>query len=325
MYILTGAAGFIGSVVLEKLNAAGIDDVLIIDNLASTEKWKNLLGKNYEDYIQKDDFLRVIEEDILPSEIKAVIHLGACSSTTEQNAEYIMQNNYIYSKILCHWALTRNVRFIYASSAATYGDGTLGFSDDLSSANDLRPLNAYGYSKHAFDLWLIKNNLVNSVAGLKFFNVYGPNEYHKEGMHSVVLTAYKQIIEKGSVNLFKSYLDKYADGEQKRDFIYVKDCADVILWLLENENANGIFNLGTGKARSWNDLVNATFSAMDIPSKINYIEMPEKLQKQYQYFTEAKIDKLREAGYEKEITSLEDGVADYVRNYLMKEGAERFC
>lgn len=324
MYILTGGAGFIGSVVLRKLNEAGINDILVVDNLGTSQKWKNLLGKNYEDYIQKEDFLRLVEEDALPEDIEAIIHLGACSSTTEQNAEYVMQNNYLYSKVLCHWAISNDVRFIYASSAATYGDGNLGFSDDLEEAKKLRPLNVYGYSKHAFDLWLIKNNLQNSVIGLKFFNVYGPNEFHKIGMHSVVLKAYQQILEKGSVELFKSYQREYKDGEQKRDFIYVKDCADVILWLLENKQVNGIFNLGTGHARSWNDLARATFSALEKEAMIHYIEMPEQLQKQYQYFTEARMEKLPAAGYPNKFTSLEDGVRDYVCNYLSKAGADAF-
>ena len=226
-----------------------------------------------------------------------------------------MQNNYGYTKALCSYALKNNIRFIYASSAATYGDGNLGF-DDKSSLDSLEPLNVYGYSKHAFDMWAHKNNLLNSIVGLKFFNVFGPNEYHKTGMHSVVLKAYNDICEKGSVGLFKSYKDEYADGEQKRDFIYVKDCAAVILWLLENPKVNGLYNLGTGNARSWNDLVNAVFSALNKESNIEYIDMPEQLQKQYQYFTEAKMDKLREVGYTKEITSLEDAVKDYVVNYL---------
>lgn len=316
MIILTGGAGFIGSAFLSKLNQAGHKDIIVVDNLGKTEKWKNLVGKTYTDYVHKEQFLELILEDSLPEVPSAIVHMGACSSTTEENAEYMMFNNYYYSKVLAEYALENNVRFIYASSAAVYGDGNLGFSDSEELSAQLKPLNVYGYSKLAFDNWAIENNLTDKIAGLRFFNVYGPNEYHKGDMSSVIFKAVKQISETGRLKLFKSYNPEYSDGGQVRDFVYVKDCVEVLYWLLENESANGIFNLGSGKSRSWNDLGNAVFSAMDKESNIEYIEMPETLREKYQYFTEADITKLEETGCPIEQTSLESGVKDYVCNYL---------
>jgi ADP-L-glycero-D-manno-heptose 6-epimerase len=245
--------------------------------------------------------------------------MGACSSTTERDADYLWNNNYLYTKTLAEWSLQRGIRFIYASSAATYGDGTQGFSDDHSKINILKPINMYGYSKQLFDLWALKNHVENKIAGIKFFNVFGPNEYHKADMTSVIFKAFHQIKETGKVRLFKSYLPKYPDGGQLRDFVYVKDCLNVMWWLFNNPAANGIFNLGTGKARTWNDLIKAVFAAMGIKTNIEYIEMPESLRNQYQYFTEAQMSKLKKAaGCPVVFSPLEDSVRDYVVNYLQK-------
>ncbi len=318
MYILTGGAGFIGSVFLGRLNDQGIDDVLIVDDLGKSEKWKNLVGTRFADYLHKSDFLRMLEENRMPSGVKAVIHLGACSSTTETDAEYVIQNNFRFSCKLAEWAKNNSARLIYASSAATYGDGRQGFSDDLKSIPTLRPLNVYGYSKHAFDEWMIRRGYLSNAVGLKFFNVFGPNEYHKGSMTSVVYKAFYEIRESGVVRLFRSNSPDFADGEQKRDFISVKDCADVLWWLVENRNVNGIFNLGTGTARSWNDLATAIFQALELKTAIEYKDMPVSMQKKYQNFTQAEMSKLTAAGYSKPFTKLEDAVRDYVKNHLEK-------
>jgi len=316
MYILTGGAGFIGSALLSYLNSKGRSEILVVDNLASSEKWRNLRGKKFSDYVHKTEFLKRVENGVMPEKVDAIIHLGACSSTTEMNAEYMMANNYRYSRTLAEWALSKNIRFIYASSAATYGDGARGFSDEDRECEKLRPLNVYGFSKHLFDLWALETKATKKIAGIKFFNVYGPNEYHKGDMMSVICKAHEQILGTGKLKLFKSYRPDYQDGEQKRDFVYVKDCSEVIDWLLSNPTVSGIFNLGTGQARSWNDLAGAVFAAVEKKRNIEYIEMNEELRSRYQYFTEAQMGKLRAAGYTKPFTSLEDGVADYVKNYL---------
>lgn len=318
MIIVTGGAGFIGSVFVWKLNSEGIDDILIVDNLGKSDKWKNLVGKKFVDYVHKDEFLKNLKDGDGYYDVKAIIHLGACSATTETDADYLMQNNYHYSMELARWAITKNIRFIYASSAATYGDGSKGFIDDENVTPDLKPLNIYGYSKQLFDLWAIRNKVLDKMAGIKFFNVFGPNEYHKENMVSVVFTAFHQIMQKGKVKLFKSHINEYKHGEQKRDFIYVKDCVDVLWWLMQNNKVNGLFNLGTGKARTWNDLARAIFSAMGIDPKIEYIDIPETIRGQYQYFTEAKMGKLKNAGCPVDFMSLEDAVHDYVLGYLLK-------
>jgi ADP-L-glycero-D-manno-heptose 6-epimerase len=318
MIVVTGGAGFIGSAFVWRLNQEGIDDIVIVDSLGTDDKWKNLVNRRFTDYIHKDDFLRMICDDAVPFEVSAVVHMGACSSTTERDADYLWKNNFLYTKTLAEWALKHGVRFIYASSAATYGDGTKGFSDDHGTINEFKPINMYGYSKQLFDLWALKNHVENKIAGIKFFNVFGPNEYHKADMTSVIFKAFHQIKETGKVCLFKSYQPKYPDGGQLRDFVYVKDCIDVMWWLFNNPAANGIFNLGTGKARTWNDLIKAVFVAMGIKTNIEYIEMPESLRNQYQYFTEAKMDKLKAAGCPVAFSSLEDSVRDYVVNYLQK-------
>ncbi len=317
-YLVTGGAGFIGSNVVKALNDRGIENIVIVDNLASSEKWQNLVNLKYENYMNKADFIKIfMAGKVTPNDIEAIIHLGACSSTTEKDADYLFENNFRNTNTLARWATDNNIRFIYASSAATYGDGSKGFNDI--SIDGLRPLNMYGYSKQLFDLEAKKSGMISKIAGLKFFNVYGPNEYHKESMMSVVNKSYYQVKETGEISLFKSYKDGYGDGEQKRDFIYIKDVVSVIMWLLENPTVNGIFNVGTGQARSWVDLAKAVFKAMGVKENIKFIDMPKVLQGKYQYFTEAKMEKLRGFGYTQEFTSLEDGVDDYINNYLVKD------
>ena len=316
MIIVTGGAGFIGSAIIAALNKRHIYDILVVDELGTDQKWKNLRNLSFADYIEKDDFLEMVIEDKLNSPLEAVFHLGACSDTTETNASYLIKNNYEYSKLLARWATADNIRFIYASSAATYGEAEAGFSDNQENIDILKPLNIYGYSKHLFDLWASRAGLLKNIAGLKYFNVFGPNEYHKADMRSFVAKAFEQIKATGKVRLFKSYKPEYADGEQLRDFIYVKDAVEMTLFFYDNPQIGGLFNIGTGKARSWNDLVKAVFTAMDKKPDIEYIEMHESLRSQYQYFTEADMTSLRKSGYNKESTSLEDAVKDYVQNYL---------
>jgi len=318
MIIVTGGAGFIGSALIAALNKRQITDILVVDELGTDQKWKNLLNLSFTDYVEKDDFLEMVIEDKLDSSIDAVFHLGACSDTTETNASYLIKNNYEYSKLLAQWATDADIRFIYASSAATYGDGSAGFSDDQEKIEILRPLNMYGYSKHLFDLWARRTGLLKKIVGLKYFNVFGPNEYHKGDMRSFVIKAFEQITSTGKVRLFKSYKSEYADGEQSRDFIYVKDAVDMTLFFYENPQINGLFNIGSGKARTWNDLVKAVFAAMERKPNIEYIEMPEPIRNQYQYYTCADITNLRKAGYSKKTTSLEEAITDYVQNYLQK-------
>jgi ADP-L-glycero-D-manno-heptose 6-epimerase len=243
--------------------------------------------------------------------------MGACSSTTERDADFLMENNFHYTCRLADWAIEHGVRFIYASSAATYGDGAQGFSDNDETSPLLRPINMYGYSKQLFDLKVLRERIADRVAGIKFFNVFGPNEYHKDDMTSVIFKAFHQIRETGMVRLFKSYKPEYPDGGQKRDFVYVKDCVDVLWWLLNHKEANGIFNLGTGKARTWNDLIRAVFAALGLPPQIEYIEMPEAIRGQYQYFTEAKMEKLCAAGCLTAFRPLEEATADYVQGHLL--------
>lgn len=318
LIILTGGAGFIGSCFLAKLNQEGEKNIIVVDHLDSALKKKNLKEKTYKDYFDKKDFIKVLKEGKIPAAIKAVFHIGACSSTLETDANYLQQNNFEYSKILAEWALSSNVAYYYASSAATYGDGSLGYSDEDSAALKLKPLNLYGQSKQDFDLWVINNNLSNKIVGFKYFNVFGPNEYHKEEMRSLVVKAYEQIKKDGKIRLFKSYKPEYKDGEQKRDFIYIKDVINLMYNFYQNGRVKGIFNVGAGRARTWNDLAKAIFSALGMKPKIEYIEMPEQIKDKYQYFTEADLSKLMKTGVNYAITSLENSVADYVRNYLEK-------
>ncbi len=312
--IVTGGAGFIGSNVVEALNQRGEDRILIVDHIREGIKWKNLIGLKFLDYIDKNEFLELLEKSYF-KEVSAIIHLGACSDTTVKNFHYLYQTNYLYSKKLALFSLENGIVFIYASSAATYGDGSLGFSDKEDLIPKLKPLNPYGFSKQLFDLWLYHNNLLNKVVGLKYFNVFGEREFHKGDMRSVVLKAYEQIKKDGKVRLFKSYHPDYKDGEQLRDFIYVKDAVEITLFFLENPQIKGIFNVGTGKARSFKDLVLAVFSALNIPPNIEFIEMPESIRNQYQYFTQADVTKLKKVGYNKPIHDLETAVKSYV-NWL---------
>jgi ADP-L-glycero-D-manno-heptose 6-epimerase len=319
MILVTGGAGFIGSAIVAELNARGIEDILVVDILGKDQRWKNLRNLSYADYMEAEDFSEMVSDADLQIDLDAVIHMGACSDTTETDCSYLVRNNYEFSKLLAGWALELNARFIYASSAATYGDGEKGFDDDEDALGTLKPLNMYGYSKHMFDLWCKRQGLLDRFVGIKYFNVFGPNEYHKAGMRSFVLKAFEQINETGGVKLFKSHRPDYTDGGQPRDFIYVKDAVDMTLFFLENPNVSGIFNVGTGNARNWDDLAKAIFAAMEMETNIEYIDMPEPLRDKYQYFTQATIDKLRAAGYDKNTTTLEESVTDYIQNYLMTE------
>lgn len=314
MIIVTGGAGFIGSNIVAKLNEKGIRDIIVVDNLRSSEKWKNLRGKHFDDFIHKTLFLDKLQ---YLKNVKTIIHMGACSSTTEKDADYLIENNYLFSKSLLHWSLKNDVRFIYASSAATYGSGEFGYLDSDENSMRLKPLNMYGFSKQLFDEYVIHHKLQNKVVGLKFFNVFGPNEYHKEDMRSMVKKAYEQILDVGYVKLFKSYKKDVADGMQMRDFIYVKDVVDVILWFMDNDKS-GIYNLGSGKASTWIELINAVFKALKKETDIKFVDMPENLKGKYQYYTEADMQKLRKIGYKKEFTPLDKAVYDYVNGYLEK-------
>lgn len=314
--LVTGGAGFIGSALVWALNKRGIEDIFIVDHLGTGEKWKNLKGLRYADYCEKGDFLPCLEKGLLADlRFDAIFHLGACSSTTETDSSYLIKNNFEFSKALALYAETHKSRFIYASSAATYGDGENGFLDNVSEIEVLNPLNMYGYSKQMFDIWLKRKGLLDRMVGLKFFNVFGPNEYHKGSMRSFILKSFEQIKATGQVHLFKSYRPDYKDGEQLRDFIYVKDAVEMALHFLDKK-IGGLFNIATGSARSWNDLVRATFNAMNVPPKISYVEMPDSIRNQYQYYTMGDISKLRLTGYDKPTWTLEQAIDDYVKNYL---------
>lgn len=315
--IVTGAAGFIGRNVVAELNRRGERDLILVDELGTGEKWKNLVGLHYEDIVSPAEFLGLIEDGAYAG-TRSLIHLGACSATTERDADFLLRNNYQYTRVLCNWSLEHEVRFVYASSAATYGDGAQGYSDDDRITPMLRPLNMYGYSKQMFDLWALEHELFQNIVGLKYFNVFGPYEEHKDDMRSVVSKSYGQIREGGAVRLFRSYRPEYADGEQKRDFIYVKDAVDVTLHfaLQEPDAPGGLLNCGTGQARTWLDLTRAVFAAMGQPERIEFIDMPESLRDRYQYFTEADTAKLRRGGYRARFTPLEDAVREYVQGYL---------
>lgn len=316
-YIVTGGAGLIGSSLIWLLNQKGISDILVVDHLGTSEKWKNLRALSYVDYMEKESFMELVLSGELPSDVEAIVHLGACSSTTEKDATYLVHNNFEYTKILAEYAVEKGIKFLYASSAATYGGGEHGYKDDESRIEELRPLNMYGYSKQMFDLWAKREGLLSKITGVKFTNVYGPNELHKGEMRSVVCRAYEQIRDTGKVKLFKSCRSDYLDGEQKRDFIYVKDAVNMTLFLLEN-NVKGLYNIGSGRAETWNALASAVFKAMGKEVNIEYIDMPEHLKGKYQYYTCAEIDKIRNAGYKEEVTSLNDAIADYI-SYISRE------
>ena len=314
--ILTGGVGFIGSVFLWKLNKKGLKNIIVVDHLDETDKWRNLLNKHILDYIDKDDFIKLVKRGRI-HDPGYVVHMGACSSTTLDDEAYFKKNNYEYSKRLAKWAIEKGAPFMYASSAATYGDGSMGFSDSDMVSPGLKPLNLYGQSKQFFDTWVLKNRLQNRLTGIKFFNVFGPNEYHKGEMMSVICKKFNDVKEKGKITLFKSYKKGFKHGEQKRDFIYVKDAVDAMYYLFKNPKITGIFNLGTGKARTWNDIARSMFKALGKRTRIKYIEMPRSLRSRYQYFTEARMDKLKAAGYKSKFHSLEETVKDYT-SYLKK-------
>ncbi|MEJ2543512.1 MAG: ADP-glyceromanno-heptose 6-epimerase [Calditrichaceae bacterium] len=316
MIVVTGSAGFIGSCIVSRLNRDGENDVIVVDVLRKNDKWKNLRNLNFYDYLDRSQLLDYLNSH---SNIEAIIHMGACSATTETDTNYLMENNYRYTLNLAEYCVKKKIRFIYASSAATYGDGTLGYNDDEAELRKLQPMNMYGYSKHAFDLKAQREGWLNEIVGLKFFNIYGPNEYHKGDMVSVIYKAVNQIKERGYVNLFKSHRSDYKNGEQKRDFVYVMDAVDMVMFFLKNKNKSGIFNVGTGKARTFKDLVSSTFEAMGLKTNIKYIDMPMEIRDRYQYFTEAKMDKIQTAGYNISPHSLENGIKDYVQNYLLKD------
>ena len=319
MWIVTGGAGLIGSAVVWQWNKNGIEDILIVDHLGTSEKWKNLRALRYNDYMEKEQFIAKLEAgDFNNCKIDGIMHLGACSSTTELDATYLVHNNFQYTCKLAEFAVWNNIRMIYASSCATYGDGSLGYCDDESNIEALRPLNMYGYSKQMFDLYAKKRGWLGKLAGCKFSNVYGPNEYHKAGMRSVVLRAFEQITADGKMQLFKSYKPEYADGEQMRDFLYVKDAVKM-LWHLAcvRPDACGLFNVGSGRAETWNSMVTYAFEALNTPENVEYIEMPEHLKGKYQYYTCAEMDKMRSIGYTDEVMSLHDAVHDYLVNYCL--------
>lgn len=318
--IVTGGAGFIGSSLIWALNQRGIENILIVDLLRKDEKWKNLVALKYEDYLEAEDFQELLA--LNPSQfqdVSVIFHLGACSATTEKDASYLVRNNFEWTKQLVQWALSKEIRFVYASSAATYGDGSMGMDDHLENLNSLRPLNMYGYSKHMFDLYAQKHEILNKLVGIKYFNVYGPNENHKADMRSLVNKAYDQIVETGKVKLFKSYKKEYKHGEQMRDFLYVKDAVEMTIHLAESEFAGGIYNLGSGEANTWVTLATSIFKALDKEPNIEFIDMPEDLKGKYQYYTKASIDKLRSAGFDQSITPLPEAVKDYVQNYLVPD------
>lgn len=314
--VVTGGAGFIGSCVVRELNNMGREDIIIVDNISSTDKWLNMRNKKYIEYIHKSKFLERLQK---LENVEAIIHMGAQSSTTERDFDYLWENNFEYTKALWNYCAEKQISFIYASSAATYGDGSQGF-DDKMDIDKLLPLNGYGYSKQLFDLWVKHQAKIfpAQYAGLKFFNVYGPNEYFKGSMASMVFHGFNQIKQNGSIRLFKSCNPNYKDGEQLRDFVYVKDVCSVIIWLLNHKDINGLFNVGTGKAQSFRELAEATFHALNLEPNIEYIEMPEHLREKYQYYTKAEMTKLQDLGYDKEFMNLEQGAKDYVLNYLDK-------
>lgn len=309
--LVTGGAGLIGSQILSDLNEAGNENLLVVDHLGTSEKWKNLQRVFFQDYWEKDQFTRrLVKTDPLWDSIGEIYHLGACSATTEKDASYLMENNFQFTQSLASLAVDKKIPMLYASSAATYGEGEFGY-DDKAPIQKLKPLNMYGYSKHLFDLVAEKKGWASSLVGIKYFNVFGFGEAHKGDMRSLVLKGYEQIRSTGKLKLFKSYRPEYADGEQKRDFLYVKDASRVSIYLL-SERKFGLYNLGRGVAESWNQLANALFQAMGLPANIEYIDMPDDLKGKYQYYTCADMDKTLGTGYKGGFTSLDVAIQEYV-------------
>ncbi|MEQ1748580.1 MAG: ADP-glyceromanno-heptose 6-epimerase [Prosthecobacter sp.] len=316
--LVTGGAGFIGSALVWELNRRGYENIIVSDRLCSDEKWKNLVPLRFHDYIDGSDLeqrVRTSPESL--GKFDVIFHLGACSATTEKDADYLMRNNYEFTKILAEWALTKSTRFVYASSAATYGDGALGMDDQMSDLHRLRPLNMYGYSKHLFDLHATRTGMIRRIVGMKYFNVYGPNEDHKADMRSVVHKAYGQILQTGKVQLFKSHRPDFKDGEQMRDFLYVKDAIQMTIHLASEPLVSGLYNLGSGQAHTWVQLAQAIFAALGQQPNIEFVEMPEHLKSKYQYYTCADIAKLLQSGYQQPLFALADAVRDYVQGYLV--------
>ena len=326
MIIVTGGAGFIGSNIVAELEAQGYKDIVVVDWLGTEDKWKNIAKRELAAIVAPENMFEYINKN--KEQIEAIIHMGAISATTEKDVDLIIRSNFELSWKLWEFCRDNNKQFIYASSAATYGDGSLGFVDrsDLEYLNQLRPLNPYGWSKVLFDRKvsrevLEKRGTPKQYAGLKFFNVYGPNEYHKGGQKSVVAHIFPDVKIGNEVKLFKSYNSKYKDGEQLRDFVWVGDCVSVVMWLLKNPNVSGLFNVGTGQARTFYDLAKATWTAMGKEPTIGFKEMPETLRDKYQYYTQADLSNLRAKGYNKPMTPLEEGIRQYVQNFLNKEDA----
>lgn len=319
--LVTGGAGFIGSALIWALNQRGHSNILVTDLLGTDEKWRNLAPLKFADYVEADVFRATLQRDPRAfGRCSCVFHLGACSATTERNAAYLIDNNYAVTKELAGWALASEARFIYASSAATYGDGSQGMDDRDDNLSRLRPLNMYGYSKHLFDLHAQREGWLSRIVGVKYFNVFGPNEDHKGDMRSLVNKAYQQILDSGRVQLFKSHRPDFRDGEQKRDFLYVKDAVEMTLHFADHpagSGAGGLFNLGSGEANTWLTLTGAIFAALARPPQIEFIAMPEALRGKYQYFTQADIGRLRESGYTRPMTALTEAVRDYVQHYLV--------
>jgi ADP-L-glycero-D-manno-heptose 6-epimerase len=314
--VVTGAAGFIGSCMVGYLNEKGFENLVLVDEFDDGEKEGNLLHKKFLVRVEREHFFEWLGRE--KPVVAFVFHLGARTDTTEFDYAIHQRLNVEYSQQVWNYCTINNVPLVYASSAATYGSGELGYKDDHAIIEQLKPLNPYGVSKNEFDKWVLhQEDHPPFWAGLKFFNVYGPNEYHKARMASVIFHSFNQVKQNGSVKLFRSHKEGFADGEQLRDFIYVKDVVAVCYWLMQQQPASAIYNLGTGRARTFNDLVNATFAGMGLPPVINYIDMPEDIRDKYQYFTEAAMDKLHKAGYAEKFYSLEEGVNDYVKNYLL--------
>ena len=319
--LVTGGAGFIGSALVWALNEHGVERIVIADRLGTDEKWRNLVPLKFEDYIDADDLMPRLHSATLGA-FDLVLHMGACSATTERDASFLMRNNYEFTKNLAYWCRDHAVRFVYASSAATYGDGAAGMSDGDESTHALsrfRPLNAYGYSKQLFDQHAARSGLLSRIVGLKYFNVFGPNEAHKDDMRSLVHKAFGQIQSTGRVQLFRSHRTDYKDGEQKRDFLYIKDAVAMTLHLAMTPRVNGLFNIGSGHANTWLALVDSIFSALGKERGVDFVDIPEGIRDKYQYFTEANISKLRATGYDAPVTPLADAVRDYVVNFLASD------
>ncbi len=314
-YIVTGGAGFIGSNTIRALNARGERDIIVVDHKNHPAKDTNLASLQFSQFLDKRAFRQMIRDQSIPP-ADVVIHLGACSSTLETDEQYLADNNVAYSKELCVWALARKSRFIYASSAATYGDGSLGYKDDEQLSFELKPLNPYGWSKLKFDQWLVSEELFSQVVGIKYFNVYGQGEEHKGEMRSLIRKAFDVVLTKGVIRLFASLRDGIADGEQTRDFISVQDAVHETLYFVDQPSITGLYNCGTGTARSWNSLAHALFAALGKEPRIEYISMPEQYRERYQYHTEADLSRLRSVGFSHEFESIESGVAAYARHLL---------